>query len=171
MKNGTFKLEARGDREIVITRSFDAPRQLVFEAWTRPELLRRWWGCEGSTLTTCEVDLRPGGRWRFVMRMPDGSEHPLKGIYRDILPPDKLVYTECYDLPSIGRPQWLTTIVFEVEGDKTKLTHALLHGSKEARNGHLQAGMEGGMIQSFKRLENLMRTPLLVEIGGNQSEA
>ena len=171
MMNGGFKLESRGDREIVISRSFDAPPQLVFVAWTRPELLRKWWGCEGSTLTTCEVDLRPGGQWRFVMRMADGSQHPLKGVYREIVPPEQLVYTECYEMPSIGSPQWLTTISFKPNGDGTKLTHTLLHGSTEARNGHLHAGMEGGMIQSFERLENLMRTPSLVEIGGNQSEA
>jgi len=77
VKNGIFKLEPRGDREIVIARTFDAPPELVFEAWTRPELLHQWWGCEGSTLTTCEVDLRPGGQWRLVMHMPDGSEQPL----------------------------------------------------------------------------------------------
>lgn len=166
MKNGTFQLEARGDCEIAITRTFDAPPQLVFEAWTRPELLRQWWGCEGSTLTTCEVDLRPGGQWRFVMRMPDGSEHPLKGVYRDIVPSEQLVYSECYDMPSIGSPQWLTTITFKPCGDKTKLTHTLLHGSKEARDGHLQAGMEGGMAQSFERLERLMTLSTLASIGG-----
>ena len=89
-----------------------------------------------------------------------------QGIYRDIVPPEQLVYTECYDRPIIGSPQWLTTINFTADRDKTKLTHTLLHGSKEARNGHLQAGMEGGMIQSFERLEKLMTSFTFASIGG-----
>jgi uncharacterized protein YndB with AHSA1/START domain len=103
-------------------------------------------------LTVCEIDLRPGGAWRFVLRMADGSEHPFRGIYREIVPPERLIYTECYDVPAVGSPEWLTTVIFEEHGGKTKLTSTLLHQSAEARDGHLQAGMEAGMVQTLNRL-------------------
>jgi uncharacterized protein YndB with AHSA1/START domain len=140
------------DREIVLTRLFDAPRHLVFEAWTQPEHVKRWWGCDGSSLSVCEIDLRPGGAWRFVMRMADGSDHPFKGIYREVVPPERLVYCECYDVPSIGSPEWLTAVSFEEQDGKTKVISTVLHQSAEARNGHLQAGMEAGAIQTMERL-------------------
>jgi uncharacterized protein YndB with AHSA1/START domain len=115
--------------------------------------MRHWWGCDGSTLTSCEVDLRFGGAWRIVLRMADGSEHPFSGVYREIAPGSRLVYTECYENPQIGSPEWLTTITFEdVEGG-TQLTHAILHRSREVRDGHLQAGMEEGAIQTLNRLD------------------
>jgi len=140
------------DREIAFTRTFERPRQLLFEAWTKPEHLRRWWGCEGSTVTRCEIDLRPGGAWRLLMLMPDGSEHPFKGVYREVVPNERLVYTECYDMPTIGSPEWLTTITLDEIDGKTKLTHSILHRSVEARDGHLQVGMEAGTVQTLNRL-------------------
>ena len=140
------------DREMCFSRIFEWPRHLLFEAWTKPEHLRHWWGCSGSTLIVCQIDLRPGGAWRTVMRMPDGSEHPFKGVYREVVPPERLVYTECYDMPKIGSPEWLSTVTFEELDGKTKLTYSLLHRSTEARDGHLQAGMEPGMIQTLDRL-------------------
>ena len=140
------------DREIRFSRIFKRPRHLLFEAWTKPEHVRNWWGCAGSTLTVCEIDLRRGGAWRIVMRMPDGSEHPFKGVYREIVPSVRLVYTECYDVPNIGSPEWVTTVTFEEFDGKTKLTSSLLHRSVEARDGHLRAGMEAGTIQTLNRL-------------------
>ena len=101
------------DREIAFTRVFERPPHLLFEARTKPEHVRQWWGCHGAILTVCEIDLHLGGAWRIVMRMPDGSEHPFKGVYREIVPNERLVYTECYDMPSLGCPEWLTTITFE----------------------------------------------------------
>jgi uncharacterized protein YndB with AHSA1/START domain len=92
------------DREIVFTRMLDRPRHLLFEAWTRPEHLRQWWGCEGSRLTLGEIDLRPGGTRPLVIRMADGSEHCFHGVYREVAPSERLVYTECYEMPSIGSP-------------------------------------------------------------------
>ena len=151
------------DQEIVFTRTFERPRHLLFEAWTKPEHVRQWWGCEGSTLTLCEIDLRPGGAWRLLMLMPDGSEHPFKGVYREIVPNKRLVYTECYDIPSIGSPEWLTTITFEEIDGKTKLTHSILHRSVEARDGHLQAGMEAGTVQTLNRLAE--HVALMAEVG------
>src|SRR3984885_11913465 len=141
------------EREIVFTRTFACPRHLLFEAWTKPEHLRLWYGCEGSSLTLCEADLRPGGQWHRVMRMPDGSEHPFHGVYREIVPNERLVYTECYEMPAIGSPEWLTTVLFEEVDGLTKLTHSILHKSREIRDGHLQAGMEAGTIQILNRLD------------------
>jgi uncharacterized protein YndB with AHSA1/START domain len=141
------------DREIEFTRTFARPRHLLFDAWTKPEHLRQWYGCEGSSLTLCETDLSPGGQWRRVMRMPDGSEHPFHGVYREIVPNERLVYTECYEMPAIGSPEWLTTVLFEEVDGLTKLTHTILHKSQEVRDGHLQAGMEAGTIQTLNRLD------------------
>jgi len=114
-------------------------------------------------LTLCEIDLRPGGAWRLLMRMSDGSEHPFKGVYREVVPNERLIYTECYDMPSIGSPEWLTTITFEEIDGKTKLTHSILHRSVEARDGHLQAGMEAGTVQTLNRLAE--HVALMAEVG------
>jgi len=85
--------------------------------------------------------------------MPDGSDHPFRGVYREIVPSERLVYTECYDVPQIGSPEWLTTVTFEEVEGGTRLTHTILHSSREARDGHLQAGMESGSIQTLRRLD------------------
>lgn len=151
------------DREIEFIRTFARPRHLLFEAWTKPEHLRQWYGCEGSSLTLCEVDLRPGGQWRRVMSMPDGSQHPFHGVFREIVPNERLVYTECYEMPNIGSPEWLTTVLFEEVDGLTKLTHLILHNSREVRDGHLQAGMETGTIQTLNRLDNHVAS--MVEAG------
>ena len=154
--NAEVTVTLPSDREIVFTRHFDRPRNLLFAAWTKPEHLRRWWGCDGSTMHSCDVDLRVGGAWRIVTSMPDGSVHPLSGVYREIIPNGRLVYTEMYENPAIGNPQWLTTITFEEADGGTLLTHALLHASREFRDGHLQAGMESGTIRTLNRLDELV---------------
>jgi uncharacterized protein YndB with AHSA1/START domain len=89
----------------------------------------------------------------MVLRMRDGSEHCFKGLYREIVPDERLVYTECYDAPQLGRPEWLTTITFEEVAGKTKLTHSILHRSREVRDGHLQSGMEAGTVHTLNRLD------------------
>jgi len=139
--------------EIQVTSTLQHPPSLVFEAWTQPEHLRHWWCCEGGMLTACDIDLRVGGSWRRVMRMADGSEHPFKGVYREIVAGERLVYTECYDVPQFGHPEWLTTVTFEEREGKTKLTHSILHRSREARDGHLQSGMEHGAAEQMRRLD------------------
>lgn len=146
------------DREVVLTRVFEAPRKLVFEAWTRPEHVARWWGRRGSTLAVCEIDLRPGCAWRYVMRESDGKEYCFKGVYREIVPPERLVYTECFDEPSLGSPEWLTTVIFEEHGGTTKMTSTCLYASVEARDGHLQSGMETGAAETLDRLAELLQT-------------
>jgi uncharacterized protein YndB with AHSA1/START domain len=141
------------DREICFTRWFDHSRQQLFEAWTRPEHVPRWWGCDGSRVVACEIDLRVGGSWKIVTRMLDGSEHPFRGVYREIVPGERLVYTECYDAPQFGSPEWLTTVTFIDAQGGTRLTHNILHKSREARDGHLQAGMEAGSVQMLHHLD------------------
>jgi uncharacterized protein YndB with AHSA1/START domain len=151
--NAEVTVTLPSEREISFTRIFERPRDILFDAWTKPEHLRQWWGCDGSSLTMCEIDLRVGGAWHFVMRMSDGGDHPFKGIYHEIVPNERLVYSECYDIPQIGSPEWLTTVTFEdVEGG-TRLTHTILHRTREARDGHLQAGMEAGAIQALRHLD------------------
>ncbi len=141
------------DTEIRFERFFGRSPQLLFDAWTQPQHVRQWWGCRNSSISACEMDLRVGGSWQIVMMMPDGSEHPFRGVYREIVPGERLIYTECYDVPQFGRPKWLTTITFEAVQGGTVLTHTIRHNSREARDGHLQSGMEAGAIHSLHRLD------------------
>ncbi|MBZ5639756.1 MAG: SRPBCC domain-containing protein [Acidobacteriia bacterium] len=108
------------DREIVITRLIDAPRERVFEAWSEPARLTRWFAPHPYTLPLCEMDFRPGGRFRMAMRAPEGVEHPFTGVYREIVPPSRLVWTG--EFPYGPVDQIRTTVTFEEEGKKTKLT-------------------------------------------------
>lgn len=108
------------DREIVITRTFDAPRWLVFDAFTKPEHLVKWWGLRSHRLVVCEIDLRVGGKWRFVSRAPDGSEYGFSGEYREIVPPERLVSTEGYE--AMPGHDYLVTATFADEGGKTRMT-------------------------------------------------
>lgn len=145
------------DREIILSRSFAAPRPAVFEAFTRPELLKQWWGLRGSTLAVCEIDLKPGGAWRFVLRGPDGAEHPFTGVFREIAPPVKLVRTLIYDVPMARDHEAIETLQFDEEDGKTILTHTVLHRTPEGRDGHLHSGMEPGAAETLDRLEELLR--------------
>jgi uncharacterized protein YndB with AHSA1/START domain len=140
------------EREIAFTCRFQRRARLLFEAWTTPEQLRHWWGCEGSSITQCAIDLRAGGPWSLVMRMADGSEHPFHGMYREIVRPHRLVYTECYEMPQFGSPEWLTTVTFEEDPEGTLVQHTIQHKSREVRDAHLRAGMEQGIVQTLTRL-------------------
>ncbi|HEX8235025.1 MAG TPA: SRPBCC domain-containing protein [Abditibacteriaceae bacterium] len=152
---------AAGEPTIVISRVFDAPRSLVFEAWTKPEHVRRWWGCRASTLAICEVDLREGGAYRYVMQMPDGSEYPFKGVYREITAPRRLVHTQIFDVEPYSQYEMLVTVTFDEQDGKTTVTETILHSSVEARDGHLASGMATGVGETLSRLEEL-----LAELGG-----
>lgn len=145
-----------GKPTIVIRRRFQAPRSLVFEALTKPEYVARWWGLRASTLTHCSIDLRPGGAWRFVLRMRDGSEHGFGGVYREVTPPERLAYTFCYD----GYPdgEALETVALEEVGGHTLVTITVLHKSVENRDGHVASGMEDGAVESQDRLAELLAT-------------
>lgn len=151
--NAEVSVTLPSETEIRFTRFFRRPRRVLFEAWTQPEHIRHWWGCNGSSIPVCEIDLRVGGLWKIIMRMPDGSDHPFHGVYREIAPGEQLVYSECYDEPKVGCPEWLTTVIFEEIEGGTRLTHTIRHRSPQARDGHLRAGMEAGTIQTLNHLD------------------
>ena len=132
-------------RMLVIARVFDAPRSLVFKAWTEPERLVRWWGPRGFTTPFCEMDVRPGGAFRFGMRSPEGTEHWLRGVYREILEPERLVLTWAWE-DALGKPghETLLTLDFAEHAGKTKLTlHQAVFETVTARNAHQQGWTSG----------------------------
>lgn len=143
------------DREIVVTREFDAPRDLVFRCYTEPELIKRWMGPEDWEMIVCEVDLRVGGKWRFVSRGPDGFEMGSSGVYRAILRPERLEQTETYDIDWTGG-ETLGTMVFTERNGRTTATTSVLYASKEARDGALATPMAEGMEMGFTRLDTLL---------------
>jgi uncharacterized protein YndB with AHSA1/START domain len=104
----------------------------------------------------CEMDVRPGGTWRHVLRMPDGAEAVFTGVYHEIVPPEKIVATECFAEPRLGNPEWLATVTLEERDGKTTLTSRVVHPSVEARDGHLGSGMERGATETFDRLAELL---------------
>ncbi len=153
---GALKVTTPADREIVMTRVFDAPRRLVWDAYTSPKHLPHWMlGPEGWTMPVCEVDLRPGGQWHFVWRRSGGSEMGMRGVYKEITPPERLVSTESWG----GEwPETLNTLVLSEKDGKTTITVTVLYPSKEARDAALQTGMKEGASQSFDRLAEYLRT-------------
>jgi uncharacterized protein YndB with AHSA1/START domain len=149
---GTLQITTPSEREIVMSRVFDAPRSLVFEAWTKPELLKRWLGVRGGwSMVVCEVDLRVGGAYRFVWRGPDGAEMGMGGVYREIGPPERLVATESFDDPWYPGEALDTTVLVE-EGGKTTATTTVLYESEEIRDAVLESGMARGVAESYDML-------------------
>src|SRR5437867_2165125 len=154
MKNtGTLKVSTPTDREIVLTRVFDAPRHLVFDAFTNPELLKRWFGPRGWSLEVCEVDLKVGGGFRFVLRGPDGRNIGMRGVYREIVPPERSVHMESFD-DYPGESQ--VTAVFAEQGGKGTLTATVLYPSQEVRDAVIKSGMEHGAAESYDKLAELL---------------
>jgi len=151
----SFKVTTPSDQEIRLTRLFDAPRHLVFEAMTRPEHVKRWWGRlgEGYSVPVCEIDLRVGGKWRFVNRHPNG-EAAFHGEYREIAPPGRLVFTEIFE--AFPDSVSVVTAEFTDEGGKTRLTATVRYPSLEVRDMVLSSGMSGGAAISYDRLEDLV---------------
>ena len=144
------------ERELVITRVFDAPRRLVFKAWTEPERLVRWWGPRGFTTPSCKMDVRPGGAFRFCMRSSEGTNHWLQGVYREIVEPERLVCTWAWE-DAEGRPahETLLTVTFAEQGAKTKLTlHQAVFESVAARDAH-----QGGWTSGLDRLAEYLAKP------------
>jgi uncharacterized protein YndB with AHSA1/START domain len=138
------------ERELVMTRVFDAPRNLVFDALTRPELLKRWYGPRGWSLVVCDIDLRVGGAWRFVTRRPDGKEIGQFGVYREVTPPERIVNTEAWEDWNPG--ELLVTTVLTEEDGKTKFTNISLFPSQEVRDLLIKAGMTSGAVETFDKL-------------------
>jgi len=159
MKNtGTLKVTTPTDREIVMTREFDAPRKLVFEALSKTELLRRWLlGPPGWSMVVCENDQRVGGAFRHVWRDQNGTEMAMRGVYREIVPPERVVRTEVFEFgcDSQSGEQLVTAVLTEQDG-RTTLTITVLYPSKEARDATIASGMERGVAASYDRLAELL---------------
>ncbi len=160
MKNsGTFAIRAQGDREIVVTRVFDAPRGLVFDAYTKPELVKRWLlGPDGWSMPVCEIDLRAGGKYRYVWRQDsDGKEMGMGGVYREVVRPERVVATEKFD-EAWYPGEAVDTIVLTEQAGKTTLTQTILYDSRETRDAVLKSPMQKGMAMSYDRLEGFLPT-------------
>ena len=146
------------DREIVIMREFNAPRRRVFEAWTDPQRVKQWYGCGKSHLVSCEIDLRIGGEYRYVLLGPDGGEHTMTGRYLEIVAPDRLVYTERYVSGQFESDEAFVTVTFVERDGRTKLTSTVLHKNAANRDMHLNSGVEKGASLTLDRLEQLLWT-------------
>jgi uncharacterized protein YndB with AHSA1/START domain len=152
--SGTAKVTLPTDNEILITREFDAPKHLVYKAWTTPELVKRWWSGHQGNMTIAEIDLRVGGRWRYVMVAEGGVEVGFHGEYREIVPNERIVNTEVYEAEPEGEPVEVTVTFTEVDG-RTILTLLTRTSSKEIRDVILDSGMETGVQQQMDLLEQL----------------
>jgi uncharacterized protein YndB with AHSA1/START domain len=144
------------DTQILITREFDAPRHLVYRAYTTPELIRRWWAGDRGQVTSAEVDLRPGGSWRYVMTANAGFEVAFHGEYQEIIDGERIVSTEVFE----GAPDAaaVSTTTFTGNGSRTTLAILVQHTSRENRDMHLNSGMETGMQESMNHLEEVARS-------------
>ena len=153
--SGSFKVTTPSDQEIRMTRLFNAPRHLVFEAMTKPEHVKQWWGRlgEGYSVPVCEIDLRVGGAWRFVNRHPEG-EAAFYGEYREITAPSRLVFTEIFE--QFPDSVSVVTAEFTEEGDKTRLTATVRYPSLDVRDAVLASGMASGAGISYDRLEDVV---------------
>jgi uncharacterized protein YndB with AHSA1/START domain len=143
------------DTEILIAREFDAPRHLVWKAWTTPELVRRWWHANRGEMSSCEIDLRVGGAWRYVM-VADGVEVGFHGEYREIVPNERLVSTEVYEgIPDAEEHAALDTMTLEEIGGRTMLRILVQHPTQEGRDAHIGSGMEDGLQDALDLLEGV----------------
>ena len=154
MKNtGTLEVTTPTEREIVLTRVFDAPRSLVFDAMTKPELLRRWFGPRGWSLVVCEVDLKVGGTWRSVLRGPDGTDMGMRGVYQEMTAPERFVSTESFDdYPG----ESLNTLILSEEDGKTTFTITVRYASQEIRDAVIKSGMEHGAAECYDKLAEML---------------
>jgi uncharacterized protein YndB with AHSA1/START domain len=151
--SGTAVVTLPSDTEILITREFDAPRHLVYRAWTTPELVRRWWTARRGEMTVAEIDLRVGGAWRYVLVTPDGTEVGFHGEYLEIVPDERLVTTEIYEaMPDA--PARDTMTLEEVDG-RTRLTLLVEHTRQEHRDAHVNSGMEDGLQDALDLVEQV----------------
>ena len=151
--SGTAVVELPTDEQILITREFDAPKHLVYKAFTTPDLVKRWWSGQRGEVTSIEIDLRVGGAWRYVMVANDGFEVAFHGEYREIVPNERIVSTEVYE--AVPDAEALDTTTFaEVDG-RTLLTILVQHTSKEHRDAHIESGMEAGLQEAMDLLEQV----------------
>jgi uncharacterized protein YndB with AHSA1/START domain len=151
--SGSAKVTLPTDEQILITREFDAPKHLVYKAWTTPELVERWWSGQRGKVTLAEIDLRVGGMWRYVMEADGGFEVGFHGEFREIVPNERIVSTEVYE----GFPdgEALNTLTLTEENGRTTLSVLVQHSSKEHRDAHINSGMEAGMQEAMDLLEQV----------------
>ncbi len=154
-RHGSAVVTLPSDLEILITREFDAPAELVFDAWTKPELVRRWWAGDRGVVIEAQIDLRVGGRWRWVMTTNGGFEVAFSGEYREIDRPRRLVRTEVFEL--FPEAEAIGTLTFEESDGVTTLKILALYPSHEHRDAAIASGMEGGLQTSLNELEELVR--------------
>lgn len=150
---GTAVLTLPSDTEILFTREFDAPRELVYRAYTTPELIKRWWGGSHGKVTVAEVDLRVGGSWRYVLIANEGFEVAFHGEFREIVPNERIVNTEVYEAMPEGEA--LVTVTFAERDGRTTMEMLTDMGSKEARDGLLESGMESGLQEGLDLIERI----------------
>ena len=156
VSSGTATVELPTDEQILITREFDAPKHLVYKAYTTPELVRRWWHANRGEMMIAEIDLRVGGKWRYVMVADGGIEGGFHGEYREIVPNERIVSTEAYEgIPDADEQAALNTLTLtEVDG-RTTMTILVEHPTKEGRDAHIESGMEDGMQDAMDLLEQV----------------
>jgi uncharacterized protein YndB with AHSA1/START domain len=153
VSSGTAKVTLPADDQILITREFDAPKHLVYKAFTTPELVKRWWHANRGEMTVAEIDLRVGGKWRYVMVAEGGFEVGFHGEYREIVPNERVVSTEVYE----GMPdaEAVNTMTLTEADGRTKLEILVQHSSREHRDAHIESGMEAGMQDAMDLLEEV----------------
>jgi uncharacterized protein YndB with AHSA1/START domain len=149
------KISTPTDREVVVTRTFDAPRTLVFDAYTQPDLLKRWYGAPGRSLVVCEIDLRVGGAYHFLWRGEGKKDVGTRGVHREVVRPERLVRTETWEDWDAG--EILETVVFTERAGKTTLTSTGLYPSREVRDAVLKAGLENGTRETFGHLAEVLK--------------
>ena len=158
--SGSAVVTLPADKQILITREFDAPKHLVYEAWTNPELVKRWWNAKRGNVTVAEIDLRVGGTWRYVMIAEGGFEVGFHGVYKEIAPNERIVSTEVYE----GMPQGpdfaeanaaLNTLTLTEENGRTTLSVLVEHTDQAGRDAHIESGMEAGMQDAMDLLEEV----------------
>jgi uncharacterized protein YndB with AHSA1/START domain len=155
--DGSLKVTTPSPNEIVLTRAFDAPWPMVYDAFTKPELVKRWFGAKRGTLVVCEIDLRVGGQWRYVMRLPNGKDMGMYGVYKELSPPDRMVHTEAFDdFPG----ECEITTRFVEEGGRTTMIASCRYSSPEIRDAVLRSGMSDGAAESYDAL-----AAVLAEVG------
>ena len=154
--SGTARVTLPSDTQILITREFAAPRHLVYRAWTTPELIKRWWPANRGKMTVAEVDLRVGGRWRYVMIADGGLEVAFHGEYREIVPNERLVSTEVFEL--VPDAEAIDTMTLTEQGGGTMLTVLVQHQTKAHRDAHIESGMEAGLQDALDLLEQVARS-------------
>ena len=156
INSGSAVVTLPSDNQILITRDFDAPRHLVYRAWTTPELIRRWWSGDRGEVTSAEVDLRVGGGWRYVMIANGGFEVAFHGEFREIVPNERIVSTEVYE--GVPDAMAVNTLTLTEQDGRTTLTILVEHADRQSRDMHVESGMEAGMQEAMDHLEQVARS-------------